>query len=302
MKKLILIAILTSYCSFAYAQKQSIDLSYKMKTEYNDEVVYKSKIDSVTVFEKIVIDGYDSKIPFYLIRSSKLSGNKYVILQHGMGGNKDNWMYPRGELTKKYKRIKDSLSYLGYNLIIPDAKYHGERIYESNFTPPSALMRPAKISYVQNMFTTSVRDIRIIMDYIELENQKKQISFNYIGYSMGGLIGLLLNSVETRFQCVVACVAPIDASKVSIEVFGWKNAEASKKIDYISAKNYSKFQKVPLCLLMGNSDKYYTEKEAKDFFNKIPFRDKELKIYNSDHYLPSAFVPDAINWITTHNK
>jgi len=302
MKKLILIAILTSYCSFAYAQKQSIDLSYKMKTEYNDEVVYKSKIDSVTVFEKIVIDGFDSKIPFYLIRSSKASGNKYVILQHGMGGSKDNWLYTKGELTKKYKQIKDSLLFLGYNLIIPDAKYHGERTYEANFTPANLLIQPSKLSFAQNMFITSSRDIRIIMDYIEAENPKKKISFSYIGYSMGGNIGVLLNSVENRFQGVVVCVAALDAVKTSIEVFGWKDMEASNKLNYISPNNYGAFQKTPICLLMGKTDKYYTEKETKEFFESILLADKSLKFYNSGHYLPQAFVNDAINWITTHNK
>ena len=100
----------------------------------------------------------------------------------------------------------------------------------------------------------------------------------------------------------MTCVSPLDTEKASIEVFGWKDAEASKKIGYLSPKNYTKFQKSPLCLLMGKTDKYYTEKEAKDFFNKIPIKDKKLKIYNTEHFLPDLFVKDAINWITTHNK
>jgi len=39
-----------------------------------------------------------------------------------------------------------------------------------------------------------------------------------------------------------------------MEVVGWKDAEAAKKLDLISPKNYARIHKAPIGLLTGKND------------------------------------------------
>ena len=297
MRVLIFTITLVLISNISIAQGVTADLSYYPKTEFNAEVVQKYTSKTGNTFKKIVIDGFDSKIPFYFIQPKNNDNNRFVILLHGLGGSKDNWVYPMSDLSKKYTMLKDSLLSLGYSVVIPDAKYHGERSYEANFAPPQVLFTPSNSQKISNMWVTTVKDIRIIMDYMELVSQEKSITFNVIGYSMGGMIAILLNSVDNRLKSVVACVPPLDGPKALKNVFGWKDLETAEKLDHISPQNYAKMQKAPIYLLMGKKDVYYTEKNVKDFLNEISVKEKKMKFYESGHLLPMSFITDAIKCI-----
>ena len=65
-------------------------------------------------------------MPFYHY-INKDNKDKFVFLLHGLGSSKDDWLKPRSD-----EKLVDSLVALGYDVIIPDAKFHGERSYEFN--------------------------------------------------------------------------------------------------------------------------------------------------------------------------
>lgn len=273
------------------AQDLAADLGYFPKKEFNDKIVESNTADNGNTLEKIVIDGFDSKIPFYSIKPINRREDKYVILLHGITGNKDNWVNPTTSLQEKYVALKDSLLTLGYSVIIPDAKYHGERSYQGNFTSPLTFFSSQDVQKIYNLYTTSVKDVRIIMDYLETKSRLKTPTFDIVGYSMGGQMTILLNSVDDRLNRVVVCVAPLDF-KTAMRL--GMSEENTRKIDYMSPKNCAALQKSPVTLLMGTKDGWYTKEEAQDFFGKITLKDKALKFYDSGHYLPDEFVSDAI--------
>lgn len=275
------------------AQEVRADLTYSPRVELNEEVVDKRTSDS-RIYEKIVIEGFDSKVPFYFIQPKNHLGNQFVFLLHGLGGNKNHWIYPLTENSKNFIKLKDSLISLGYSVIIPDAKYHGERSYEVNFAPAPTLVTPGNSEKISNMFVSTVKEVRLIMDYMEMRFEGEPEKFNVIGYSMGGMLAILLNSVENRFESVVACVPPLELPKVFKNIFDWKDMETAEKLDFLSPWNYAEFQKAPITLLMGKTDPYYTEQDARDFFNKIVVKNKSLKFYESGHSLPEDFVKEAI--------
>ena len=278
------------------AQEITADLSYFPKIEFNDKIVESNTAENGTTFEKIVIDGFDSKIPFYRIKPKEVKEDKYVILLHGLTGNKDNWINPTTSLSEKYVKLKDSLLTLGYSIIIPDAKYHGERSYEANFASPLTFFSSQDSQKAHNLFSTTVKDIRIIMDYIQSNSDNSSTTFNIVGYSMGGIVTILLNSVDDRLNRVVVCVAPLDGQKASKRI--GMNEDNAKNMESISPKNYAILQKAPITLLMGTKDGWYTKEEAKEFFDKITMKDKTLKFYESGHYLPNEFISDAIKTIS----
>ena len=281
------------------AQGPTADFSYTARTDFKPDTVETKDYGDQNKSLKIVIDGWDSKVPFFIVQPSEPT-NQFVILLHGLGDSKEGWITRRvSELSKNYVSLKDSLLQLGYSVIIPDAKYHGERSFEANFAPPSTLLVPSKLDMIEAMWVTTVKDLRLIMDYIELVTNENA-TFEVVGYSMGGMLAIMLNSSDNRLNSTVACVAPLDIPKVATNVFAWNDIDAAESLDLISPQNYASTQLSPICLLMGESDFYYTADEAKAFYNQILVDDKRIEFYESGHYLPTDFVATAINWLTTH--
>lgn len=295
-RPLLLAFALTFSSTILFAQEITADLNYFSKVEFNDKIVGSTIDDKGTTFEKIVLDGFDSKIPFYIIKPKNRKEGEFVILLHGLTGNKDNWVDPTTSLSEKYVKLKDSLLTHGYSVIIPDAKYHGERSYEANFASPVTFFPSQDSQKVYNLFSTTVKDIRIIMDYMQSSLGNTSTTFDVIGYSMGGMMAILLNSVDDRLNRVVVCVAPLDVQKNSKRI--GMNEENAKGLDAISPNNYATAQKAPIYLLMGTKDGWYTREEAQDFFDKITIKDKSLKFYESGHYLPDEFISEVIKGVT----
>ena len=66
MKYIILTILVCSSITLCNAQKLRNDFSYTQKTEYSEQVVFRSRKDTtVNRYKKIVINGFDSKVPFY---------------------------------------------------------------------------------------------------------------------------------------------------------------------------------------------------------------------------------------------
>lgn len=106
--------------------QSALDLfDYQNKHLQEAQIVNSREVDSLITFEKIVINGYDSKVPFYYYKNQRNTIQQYAILLHGLGSSKESWVYPSEpyyQWTKNLTAIKDSLLVLGFNIIIPDAK------------------------------------------------------------------------------------------------------------------------------------------------------------------------------------
>ena len=308
MRKIFLICIILISITKGYGQHYNDHFDYK-KSDLSAVIANSNAVDSLTQFEKVVLDGFNSKIPFYHFLNKRNAENAYVILMHGLGGNKDYWVNPSMpylQYTKNLTAIKDSLLQLGFNLIIIDAKFHGERSYELNFRDPSTLppmrsqnQKDAESFY--NMYVSSIKEVRLIMDYVEQRTQDTNMKFNLIGYSMGGAFSLILNNIEDRINSVVACVPPMSRPFSEVEALNWSN-EIGEKMKAISPLYSAENQKSPVAMLMGKTDFFIPEKEARAFYGDISIEDKKLKFYDSGHELPNAYIEDVINWIAQHNK
>ncbi|MCK0158148.1 alpha/beta hydrolase [Cellulophaga sp. F20128] len=299
IRTLFLIFGLIFISTISFAQNETAYLSYYPKVEYNAKVAESNTSDDGTILEKIVIDGFDSRVPFYSIKPEINKTDQFVILLHGITGSKENWVNPTSSLSTKYVKLKDSLLSIGYNVIIPDAKYHGERSYEADFASPILFYATQDLQRIQNLWSTSVKDIRVIMDYMQSLPNGEQITFDVVGYSMGGLMAIYLNSVDDRLNRIVACVAPIGSTLKAGMSLGLNEENAKKMKERFSSEIYAPMQKAPITLLMGAKDGWYTEKEAQDFYDNIAIKAKSLKFYESGHYLPEEFISDVI---TSLNK
>jgi len=295
MKKVFVLILILFSCKILLAQADTTHFSYFEKEEYHAFIAESNTLANGTTQEKVVIDGFDSRVPFYYIKPKSNENGKYVILLHGITAAKDNWIYPSTSLSAKYVKLKDSLLTLGFNVIIPDAKYHGERSHEADFVSPVIKAQTQDIQYYYNLFTTTVKDIRIIMDHIQSTDEDEITSFNLIGYSMGGMMAILLNAIDDRFDRVVICVAPLDMKKTAMRI-GMEEVSANK-LGSIAPKHFASLQKAPISYLVGTKDGWYSKEEAQAFFDAITLEDKTVNFYESGHYLPESFIADAIEGV-----
>jgi dienelactone hydrolase len=297
MRLFLLLFTFVFTCNISIAQEPTADYDYIPNYVFNESIVKNDTSDIGEVFQKIVIDGYDSRFPFYLIQPQKNPENRFVILLHGAGGTKDSWRRASGSLTTKYVRLKDSLLSLGFAVIIPEYKYYGERSYEIDFAQPGALWSKKDYRKFQSLFTTTIRDIRIIMDYIESKSEKTAFVFHAIGYSRGGKMAILLNSADHRLKSVVACV-PYFKGRRDIRKRFQMNPELENNLLSIhDLFRYSRLQKAPISILVGNADKNYTLQEVNEFYDQLSLEGNFLKIYDAGHILPDSFIADAIKFI-----
>jgi esterase/lipase len=149
--------------------------------------------------------------------------------------------------------------------------------------------------------TSTVKDLRIIMDYIQLRNTIPGQSFSVSGYSMGGNFAILLSAFDNRISSVVACVPPIHLPARGLEMFNWSEEVIQGQKD-ITPMKYAELQSAPILLLMGKKDYFSTEEEVSSFFEKVPTNEKKLKYFDSGHILPNEYKIDAIQWIVNHNN
>ena len=206
-------------------------------------------------------------------------------------------MRASSSLSAKYVRLKDFLLSLGFAIVIPEYKYYGERSYEIDFAHPNALLSKKDYRKFLNVFTTTVRDIRIIMDYLESKSEQESIVFHAIGYSRGAKMAIYLNSADNRLKSIVACVPALGSKRLLGERFGTDPEVLNQLLSVHDLFRYTKVQKSPIGLLVGNTDRFYTVQEAKDFYNELTTKGNHLKIYDSGHILPDSFIEDAINFI-----
>lgn len=210
---------------------QSVESMYNHVPEIDRSglIVQKQKIDSLITLEKIVLDGFDSKIPFYHYFNSSNNNASYVILLHGLGDSKEDWVNPSEPYLDwggNISVMKDSLLSLGYNLIIPDVKYHVERSYEIGFRPavslpPAISQNKGDAQLFKTMITSTIKDLRIIMDYVQQRHDSADQYFGVIGYSLGGNLAILLSMFDDRVSRAVGCVAPVNLPARGLEEFNW---------------------------------------------------------------------------------
>lgn len=84
------------------------------------------------------------------------------------------------------------------------------------------------------------------MDYLESKSTSKTQIFDIIGYSMGGQMAILLNSVDDRLNRVVICVAPLDF-KIGVRL--GMSEENTKKFNYLSQKIVPHYKRLLLFYL-----------------------------------------------------
>jgi dienelactone hydrolase len=134
-------------------------------------------------------------------------------------------------------------------------------------------------------FIKVVKDFSRCIDYLQKRPDIDGQRLAYFGNSWGGKYGAIIPAVEERLAA-------------SILMFGGMGGIARPEVNQI---NYVGRVKVPTLMLNGKYDLVFPyETSVKPMFDLLgtPPDKKELKLYDTDHYIPrNEFIKETVAWL-----
>ena len=174
-------------------------------------------------------------------------------------------------------RITELANRNGYAVISIDARYHGKR--KDPDRPLRSIMNDLHFfgdkSDYEAMIRDTVLDHRVLLDWIERQDNLDVDRIKVAGYSMGGQISLILGGIETRIAAVIAIVPPFIDDKIAM-------VAPKNLVSLIGEKR--------VLLVTASNDENASPEENELLFRLIPSRRKERIDYDGGHILPEGYV------------
>ena len=183
------------------------------------------------ILERIEMEGADTRFPFLHFRQKAANEIRYVILLHEIDGSKNNWNESEARIPM-HSTLRDSLLNLGFNLLIPDLKFHGERAAELPGQKPAEL-HPANTDNAEEAFryyrllSDSKIDINYLMNYISSLPGNDVVGYHLIGWGMGGSIAVENALTDKRVINVAAINTAVGEPYASVKDKNWSEEDKS---------------------------------------------------------------------------
>lgn len=213
--------------------------------------------------------------------------------------------YYHGWSSNKHKQrfIASIFASFGYQVLLPDAIYHGERGALENY-------ETALYDYFMSTVMQNLAEFQTLEHYAltELSADEKRLAVS--GHSMGGYTaaGIFTHNPELKTAVVFN------------GAFDWQNAiqETEKRYgtDHIElsaaekntdpACNLEKLIDRPLFMLHGEKDALVPFEVQKAFFEKLQlrYRDKSrirfMAVERMNHYISVQMLNEALIWLSTN--
>ncbi len=244
--------------------------------------------NSNIVEEKICI----GRIPAILLRPKELKGTyPTIIFYHGWSSKKE------------LQRIRGLiLSTVGYQVLIPDAIYHGERNpidYSTSYE-----------KYFWKIILNNLEESGVIIDELISKYNADPNRIGVIGNSMGGFTAAGIFTHNPRVKALVVLNGSC-AWRNSNEVFkSFLELELDEDLKEIEDKvnqidpmnNLELLKDRPILMLHGNSDSVVSIESQRIFFKSIEplYQDKnriKLVEYNNlNHFVTTNMMEESIIW------
>lgn len=220
-----------------------------------------------------------------------LAGRPFPLLigLHAMGRAHQRWWdreFKGRETLEQTDRITALALARGYAVLAIDARRHGVR--KDVTGPVSTLMRDlhlwgAREPY-ERMLIDTVRDHRLLLDWVVSQPQFDHGRIAVAGYSMGGQLALLLGGVDARVSAVAAIVPPHLDDKVA--------AVSPARLLRLSPGLAGK----KVWLLTADDDEYASREQNQALFDALPGSDKKQLRFPGGHVLPAGYAEQLRDW------
>ncbi len=206
---------------------------------------------------------------------------------HAMGRSYPRWWLDslKGRPTvTQVNKITKLANQSGQVVIAIDARYHGSRKIRDR--PLRSIMNDLHLfgdkSYYEEMIRYTVLDHRVLLDWVEAQENLNINQLTVAGYSMGGQISLLLGAVDKRVNTIVSIVPPFIDDKTAL----------------VAPKNISSLlTDQSILLITANADENASKEENKTFFTSIPSSNKHHITFAGGHILPENYVGSLVGWL-----
>lgn len=249
---------------------------YDNKLPLNARIV--ARFDTATFRrEKFVIDGWrHARVPGLIaVPHDTVARHPVILLIDGIGGWKERWWdrtsWNRGRI------LIDSLIANGFAVAMIDAPSSGERIYENDFESAETFI--AKPAQWRDMALQNTIEVRRLIDYLQTRSDIDSARIGSLGLSHGGMVTFYLGAVEPRVRAGVAGLTPLKFIA-----------------DVLSPQIYAPHLQMPLLMLAGRSDAWYTQSQVEEAMGLLGSRAKEVIWYETGHRVPEAYAGAAVAW------
>ena len=262
---------------YAYNMTQQVQLELKQLTPQSFDFTYQS-FDGVTV---------NGRIHYPEDLKTITTPVPVLIGAHAMGRSQIRWWQDSFKDRATFEQT-DKITAMalakGYAIVAIDARHHG-------------LRKDPELSVVdiidnlhwwgerepyETMLVDTVRDHRVLLDWLVQQPQLDSSKIKLAGYSMGAQISLLLAGVDSRIQSVAAIVPPhMNSTTALVAPLNLMAGLADNQV----------------WLFTADDDEYASIKQNQQLFDALPNPDKKLFRFDSGHLLPADYVKDLEPWL-----
>ena len=237
--------------------------------------------------------GFIHDIPIIRLSLKKTEGKvPTIILYHGWSSSKESQRL-RGFI----------LANLGYQVIIPDSIYHGERDRLENYGVENS------IKYFWPTILNSMDEANKIIHYCTKNYQADPDRIGLFGHSMGGFISAAIFTYDEGIKTAVVLNSSFNwghSNQILKKAMGltddrfYKEEEKLNSIDPIN--NLRLIVDRPLLLLHGSNDSVVNIESQRMFYDEIKslYSDKSLiqliEYSNLDHFVTTNMMEEAAIW------
>lgn len=211
-----------------------------------------------------------------------------LIGLHAMGRSHQRWWQAEvnGRPTvEQTHRITQMALQQGYAVVAIDARAHGQQRPLGQPHPARAIMRDmhwfGQRQAYEQMIIDTVRDHRVLLDWLVAQPHLDAGHIRVAGYSMGAHVALLLAGLEERVRAVAAVVPPHLGDNVAV-------VSPMQLIAGLQGKR--------VWLLTANDDEHASPEQNQALFDAIPGQDKQHLRFDSGHLLPPDHVGRLADW------
>jgi cephalosporin-C deacetylase-like acetyl esterase len=262
---------------YAYSMKQQVQLELKELTPQSFEFTYQS-FDGVTV---------NGRISYPQDPKTIQSAVPVLIGAHAMGRSQIRWWqdsYKDRATFEQTDKITAMALEKGYAVVAIDARHHGLR-KDPDLSVVDIIDNLhwwGEREPYEAMLVDTVRDHRVLLDWLVQQPMLDKNNIKLAGYSMGAQVSLLLAGVDSRIQSVAAIVPPHMNSTTAVV--------APLNVIAGLAENQ-------VWLFTADDDEYASIKQNQQLFDALPNADKKLFRFDSGHLLPADYVTKLEPWL-----
>ncbi len=209
-----------------------------------------------------------------------------LIGLHALGRAHPRWWdreFKGSATLEQTDRITEIALASGYAVLAIDARRHGQR--KDLDRPVTEMMRDLHLwgrrEPYERMLIDTVRDHRLLLDWVVSQPQFDRERIAVAGYSMGGQLALLLGGIDARVSAVAAIVPPhLDDKVAAVSPRRLLPGLAGKKV----------------WLLTADGDEVASRAQNQALFDALPGQDKRHLRFPGGHLLPEGYAEQLRPW------